>query len=225
MSATNRINKPVENVFDFEGRFTGVDTTERDIWELGATQDITLPSSAGVVSVVSSSLNDDEGNTGIEKLEILGLNENHEPIQETVTLDGTTPALSTQSFFRINFLRSKQVGSNNSAVGNIDASIGGNIQARIAIGYNNSQKTQGTVPRDVIISRIFWQSFRGNSVIVRFKRKPTSSNFWQIIREVEVKDAHVVAEIGAKVPIGTDIKVTAQAVTGTATITAGYNIA
>ena len=44
-----------------------------------------LPTSAGVVSVVSSDANDDDGDTGARTLEIEGLDANYDEIKETIT--------------------------------------------------------------------------------------------------------------------------------------------
>jgi hypothetical protein len=88
----------------------------------------TFPSSALILSCVSSS-------TDTMPVYIYGLDADYLPISETVTLTGTTPATTTQQFFRINgaYITS---GSN---VGNITISNGGTTYAYIEAGTGMTQ--------------------------------------------------------------------------------------
>jgi hypothetical protein len=90
-----------------------------------------LPTSAGVVSVVSSDANDDDGDTGARTLEIEGLDANYDEIKETITLNGTGAVTTTASFYRVFRMRVLTAGSSETNEGNITASIGGNNVAQV----------------------------------------------------------------------------------------------
>lgn len=94
------------------------------------------PSSAVVMSLVSTSASDTMG------VLVQGLDADYNQISETVTLTGTTPTSTTQSFLRIN---SAQIvtGSN---VGNISISNGGTTYQYIGAGIGISQWLSYTVP-------------------------------------------------------------------------------
>lgn len=103
------------------GRVSGVNAAAVDVWagEGGTASVYVFPSAAQTMNVVSSSANDDEGNTGIEKIMLVGLDTNYAEISEEVTLNGTTAVETTASFLRINSCYATQVGTNGSAVGAI----------------------------------------------------------------------------------------------------------
>ena len=58
-----------------------------------------FPTSAFNMSVVSTSALDD---SGVAKLLITGLDDEYNPISEVVSLEGTTPVITANAFFRIN---------------------------------------------------------------------------------------------------------------------------
>ena len=111
------------------GYNTSVGTNFETITDLGGDQ--YYPTSAGIVSVVSSDANDDDGDTGARTMEIQGLDGNYEEISETITLNGTSAVTTTASFHRVFRMRVLTAGSSGTNEGNITASIGGNDVARI----------------------------------------------------------------------------------------------
>jgi len=124
--------------------------TQVDIWPNGGT--LTWPQAATQMDVVSSSVNDD-GNpttsTGAQTVVIEGLNSSFAEISETVTLNGTTLVTTTASFLRINSMYVATSGTyHGSNAGTITARVtgGGAVQATIAIGLGQSQKSHYTVP-------------------------------------------------------------------------------
>ena len=127
------------------GYNTAVGATFETITDLGGNQ--YYPTSAGVVSIVSSDANDDDGDTGAITVEIQGLDGNYAEISETVTLNGTSAVTTTASFLRVFRMRVLTAGSSGTNEGNITASIGGNNVARIS-GGNGGQTLMAvyTVP-------------------------------------------------------------------------------
>jgi len=112
------------------GYNTAVGSSFETITDLGGDQ--YYPTSAGVVSVVSSDANDDDGDTGARTVEIQGLDGNYEEIFETITLNGTGAVTTTASFHRVFRMRVLTAGSNGTNEGNVTASIDGNNVARIS---------------------------------------------------------------------------------------------
>lgn len=171
-------------------------STAIDLWETGGTR--TLPTSAATVSVVSTDTADD-GNpvgTGARTVLIEGLDASYAAATETVTMDGTTPVVSAASFLRINRLTVVTFGSANAAVGTITASIGGNVQAQITAGLNQSKLSQYTVPagKTAAIVRIFANSGSGDDVRHTLQTK-TVSGPWIVCRELETIATHISAEL------------------------------
>lgn len=119
-------------------------TTPETVWEVGGV--ITRPTAATVVTVVSSHTSDDFGNVGANTVLIEGLDSNYKEIYETVNLDGINPVQTTQQFYRINFFRVVYSGSVQTNVGDIDATVNGNIISRIGAGESLAHTALYTVP-------------------------------------------------------------------------------
>lgn len=112
-----------------------VGTSYETIWNNGGGI-YSFPVSALVMSVVSDEAADTMG------VRISGLDSNYNQISETVTLDGTTPVTTTQSFLRINDAR---ITSGNN-VGDITISNGGTTYAFLEATYGVSQAAIYSVP-------------------------------------------------------------------------------
>lgn len=134
--------------------------TEVDIWAQGGT--MTWLSTAAQMDVVSDSVNDDGDpttNTGAHTLTIQGLDSNFDELEETVTLNGTTNVTTTGSFIRINRAFVASGGTYhgfNDGIITIRVTGGGAVQAAIAAGISQTQKTQFTVPNG---KTAFWISY------------------------------------------------------------------
>lgn len=109
-----------------------------------------LPTAAGVVSVVSSSGNDDGSSapgTGARTVEIQGLDANYEPLTSIVTLEGSTPVTTgSDEFLRIFRMRVLTAGTGETNAGNITASISSQNVARISAGAGQTLMAVYTVP-------------------------------------------------------------------------------
>ncbi len=108
-------------VYNF-GRNPDVDTAAvtEDIWTIGG--DFIFPTVAEPLECVSTSANDDGSplGTGAHTLVVLGLDGGYELVTETITLDGTTPVVSTTSFLRTNRALIDTAGSSFTNEGEID---------------------------------------------------------------------------------------------------------
>lgn len=121
-----------------------------DVWAYGGT--MTWQQTAATISVVSSSTNDD-GNpttgTGAHTVTIEGLDANLAEISETVTLNGTTPVVTSQSFLRLNLAYVATGGTYHGAnAGGLTFTFSGsgNVCSFIPAGRGQTQKSHYTVP-------------------------------------------------------------------------------
>jgi len=96
-----------------------------------------FPAAAGTISAVSSAA--DTMGVYIE-----GLDANYAPISETITLTGTTPAIGSKSFLRVN--KARITASNNA--GNITLTIGSDTVAYIEATTGTHQAIAYTTPAD-----------------------------------------------------------------------------
>jgi len=122
--------KPI-NIFGFN---RDVGTVFETLWN--DTGSYVYPSSASVLSVVSTSASD------TMDVLISGLDSDYVEISETVTLTGTSAVSTTQAFFRIN--SAVILSSNN--VGNITIKIGAALHGYIEAGQGATQACVYTVP-------------------------------------------------------------------------------
>jgi hypothetical protein len=105
-----------------------------------------LPSSAGVVTLVSADTNDTSAGTGARTVEVQGLDENYLPLTETFTMNGTTNVIGSESFLRVFRMRVLSAGTGEINAGNITASIGGSDVARILADKGQTLMAVYTIP-------------------------------------------------------------------------------
>lgn len=94
-----------------------VDTSIETIWPQGGV--LTSPGTAVQLSVSSDNTDDTALGTGARTIYLAGLDSNHNPISEIVTLNGQTAVTTVKSYLHINDCRVLTAGSGNSAAGNI----------------------------------------------------------------------------------------------------------
>ncbi len=133
----------LRNVFSFS-KNPAIGSTEEDMWSAGGI--LVWPSVAGVVSISSTSASDNPAGTGVGVVVLFGLDENWNEIQEAVALNGTSTVTSTLEFFRLHQMVAFTVGANETNVGEIMATIGGNVQCDILPGEGSSTNSHYTVP-------------------------------------------------------------------------------
>jgi len=101
------------------GRVSGVNNLLVDVWagEGGSASVYVFPASAQQMHVVSTSANDDDGGTGINKIMIEGLDSTYAELTEEVTLNGTGVVTTSGSFLRINKCYATVAGTGGVAAG------------------------------------------------------------------------------------------------------------
>ena len=118
-----------------------------DVWEAGGAR--ALPYTAGEkINVVSTSLNDDLGNTGAQYILITGLDVNYDLQSEVIIMDGTSSVQSVNDYISIDRARVVLSGSNNSNVGSITCvgATSGSTWAKISPSESITQQSHFTVP-------------------------------------------------------------------------------
>lgn len=104
------------------GRNPDIDAgVAEDVWETGG--NYIWQATAQTLTIVSTSVNDDgaPAGTGLWNLIIYGLDANFDQVQETVTLDGTTPVVTTQTFLRTHLAVGFEAGTTLANAGAITA--------------------------------------------------------------------------------------------------------
>lgn len=103
-----------------EGKNANISTgsVPEDLWLVGGVY-TGFPMTAETVTVVSGSASDTLAGTGARTVTLEGLDGNYVEIIETVEMNGTSNAVTTNSFLRINKIYVSTAGSNRTNVGTI----------------------------------------------------------------------------------------------------------
>lgn len=201
----------------FYGSNLAVTTTEADLWQAGV--DMSFPTVAGVITIVSTSAQDDAGGTGVNTLLITGLDANFDVITEVVSLDGLTPVVTAKSFLRFHSAQGIAAGTSQENVGNITGTIGGDVVMLIVASDSNSLQFTYTVPAGHMLyfqQANVWQG-RDNAVSTSLRVRPNVPPGlpWFRLGSNEVYRTGLQADLFST-PIGekTDIRVTGKQITG-----------
>ena len=123
------------------------------------------------LSFVSDSLSD----TTVSII-VSGVDENYAQVSEVVALNGTTPVVTTNKFFRINDL----ITASGNAVGNVTASYNSVVYAKIIAGRGRNQAAIFTVPagHSFYLGRIdaFTATANNDTKIMTFRNQVTYSD-------------------------------------------------
>ena len=127
---------PYHSVVSIYGYQPVVGTSFIPAWEVASTY--TFPSSAAVMTIASAS-----GATDANvQVKISGLDSSYGILSETVTLNASGTANTTNSFYRINSMNI----TTGAPAGNITAKTGGTTYAQINTGINRTQMSIYSVP-------------------------------------------------------------------------------
>lgn len=105
---------------------------------------------ASVLSIVSTDATDDDGNTGCNSVVIYGLDANRDEAIEVVTLNGTTPVVTTSTWLGVNRVAMFLCGTGKINAGGITVTEtnGSSIMAQMPAGGGVTQQCVFYVPRD-----------------------------------------------------------------------------
>ena len=157
---------PGHSVRNLFGTNPSIGTTFVTPWENNGA--LPLLSAAQNLSLVSTSASD----TAVSIL-VAGLDADCSAITEVVALNGLTPVVTTQQFFRINDL----ITASGNAVGDVTASYSGTVYAKIIAGRGKNQAAIYTVPagHSFYLGRIdaFTATANNDTKIMTFRNKVT----------------------------------------------------
>ena len=119
--------------------------TAADVWEGGG--NYPLLAAASQLEVVSSSTSDAAAGTGARTVLIQGLDANWLPISETVTLNGTTPVTTVNSYLRVNLFTTTTSGSGGQNAGDLTLRVvsAGSTQSIARAGFGFGRQAVYTV--------------------------------------------------------------------------------
>ena len=110
-------------------------------------QVLTWPSAAEKITIESNNVNDTLAGTGIQTIEISGIDASGAEISETISMSGTTPVITLLDYKRLNSVIAITTGVNEFSMGTIsftNASL--QLIDTISPGFNRTRSLKFTVP-------------------------------------------------------------------------------
>lgn len=145
-------NVPGHEAWIAEGYNPNVGTTQEDMWSYSTAY--VWPVAETQMEVVSSSVQDDVGGTGVITVYINYLDGNYNEYTETVSMNGTTAVPTVaKNIYRVNNFRAASVGTGGQAAGNIELRGigGGTVYSYMLATYTRARNIVFTVPKDKIL--------------------------------------------------------------------------
>jgi len=221
------------------GHNPAVLVTGADIWSGGGYYDF-FPTSA--VACTAASTDDEDGgaggDTGALTMQVYGLDTNWEEQTETVILNGTTVVNLSNNYIRLYRAIVLTAGSNNTNIGDISVSGGGDTGIFIAADDGQTQQTIYTIPNEK--TGYFLKGYVGtsdddkNGESASFKWKSKANNgvngAWATkgqIGLVTIGSSWWQYEYGAPagpLPEKTDIRLDCFSTTATLGVVGGYDL-
>lgn len=211
-----------------KGYNTGIAATFETVYPVSAVY--TWLGAATPVDVFSSSANDDgaPAGTGARTIRIWGLNGSFRPIGETITMNGNTVVVSTNSYRRIQGARVLTAGNAGPNVGNISIQDQANTctLAYIPAGLGRHDGAFWTVPEGKTLYITSWygaETQNKRTAFTIFAREPgavfKAYGWIQVISGMQ----QILFDCPLRFDEKTDIEIMAQAAAGNGNGSAGFN--
>jgi len=179
-----------------QGLNEDVDAGTEDVTELGATYTgmPVIPTQAGeALNIVSGSTADAAAGTGQRTIKIVGLDAAGAPQEETVTLNGTTPVVTTTTWLRVYRVYGVAAGSGGTNAGAITVKHNvttANVFAVVKAGRSQAMLGVFTVPAGRTARVVSWggQVYGLNATaagegVLQLLARPTGTNQgWRVLR-------------------------------------------
>lgn len=210
----------------------GVGTGETTVWNETTTL-VAYPAVATLVTVSSSSANDTAAGTGARTITLSGLDAAFNPLTETVTLNGQTAVTSVNLYYRLNPLATLTAGSGGknagviyAGTGTVTAGVPATIYSSMAVGYNESHQAFYTVPAGMTAyaTDVSATSDTAGVQILLYSR--TNGGLFTVRRtnQIGISGFSRVNQLPISFPAGTDIEYRALVATGTAKVSAQFEL-
>lgn len=136
-----------------------VGTAREDVWTAGGV--IVHPTSAIAASVVSTDADDTVLGAGGQTVTVTGLDADWNVVSEVVDMAGLTPAVTTQTFIRINGAVLSSAGATGWNEGDITVSLNSNVQRTVEAQEGASHDVHYSVPAGhtlYVVEASAWQA-------------------------------------------------------------------
>jgi hypothetical protein len=134
-----------------------------DIWDFGS--NYIFPTAATTTQIVGGA-SDLPSSDGVHTVQVEGLDVNGAAITEVATLNGTTPVILANSYYRVNRAFVLSTGGDTENAANIDISHSGSATlARISAGEGQTLQAIYTMPQSATGSLLRW-GISGNKVAI-----------------------------------------------------------
>lgn len=197
-----------------------------DVWETGGT--IQWPTSAQTYDIVSDDTNDTSAGTGARTVEIEGLDGSYVEQSETVTLNGTTPVTTVNSYLRVFRGKVMTAGSGGENAGSLTATqnVSGYVAWTIVPTANQSLVAAYTVPAGKTAHLLTWfiGLKTGKATDILMQVRPENEVFqtkrWLTVDEATTQVWNPYLNIAEK----SDMRVRTKASTGSHEVSSGFDI-
>lgn len=210
-----------------------VGTAYEDVWTEGGNYTGWIaPGNAAVVSISSASTDDAAAGSGARTVFVQGLNANWELQSEVVSLNGTTPVTTANTYIRCWRLLCTTFGTyGGSNVGKITATIGGATVATVEVGFGATQLALFTVPAGytayVTAVRVSALSTKASDFIynIRYNADQSDSGFILTGRTEGVIGAvNITLKQPVVLPAKTDISIRSSSEAGSGDVAAAFDM-
>lgn len=228
----------------FQGVNEDVDAGTEDVCDVGGTYAglPVLPTQAAeALNIVSSSTADAAAGTGTRTIRVEGLDANGKYVQETFTMNGTTPVVSTSTWLRVLRAFGLTAGSGGTNAGAITIKHNvttANVFTVIKAGRNQAAIAAFTVPagKQAKIERWGGQVYglsatAAGECLLQLMIRPTGANQgWRVLRQLMVPAVATakVVDDRSHAPIilaeKTDVKVQAVSATANSFVSADIDV-
>lgn len=195
------------------GYNTDIGAIQEDIWSQGGT--LSFLSAAETMNIVSSNTNDtNTDGTGARTIQVYGLDDNWNLVEETVTLNGDSNVETSNSYLRVYRMVVRTAGSTGTNAGNITAtaSSAGTVQAHIPIAENQTMQCIYSVPvgYTMFITDLHASTASADKGEIRLRVRPFGGVFeTKYIIYVNAETVVATGKVFYKVPAKSDVKLTA----------------
>jgi hypothetical protein len=229
---------------NLQGINEDVDAGTEDVVEAGASyvgQPVIPTQAAEALNVVSGSANDTAAGTGARTIRVEGLDAAGAWQEETITLNGTTPVVTTTTWLRVIRAYIVAAGSGTTNAGAITVKHNvttANIFSVIKAGRGSSANAVFTVPAGQVGRITSWggqvyklSATAAGEALLELIARPTGTNqAWRVLRTLQVsavptaKTRDVLDGPGLRLSALTDVKVRCVSVTADSFVMADINV-